>query len=368
MNKMIVSNLAYRPVRSIISIFAVAIEVTLILLIVGVALGMLNDSRDRQKGIGGDVLVRPPGSTMLNAFNAASVPVKVADILARQPHVEAVAPVVMHVSSGTGFFELIYGIDLKSFEQVGGPFRFLKGGPFQGPDDVMVDDIFASANHTSVGSKLELFNHEFRVSGIVEHGRGGRRFIPINTMQELIGAPNKASAFYVKLDNPKLADHVANEFHDIPGMSEYSITPMHEYLSLLSVDNIPMLATFINVVIGISMVIGFMVIFQSMYTAVMERTREIGILKSLGASKLYIMRVILRETLLLAIAGIIVGILLTFAVGKGIHYKVRTLPVEFPVGWMVRATIIAIVGSILGALYPAYKAAEKDPIDALAYE
>lgn len=368
MNKMIVSNLAYRPVRSIISILAVAIEVTLILLIVGVAVGMLNDSRDRQKGIGGDVLVRPPGSTMLNAFNAASVPVKVADILARQPHVTAVAPVVMHVSSGAGFFELIYGIDLKSFEQVGGPFRYLEGGPFQGPNDVLVDDVFASANKTRVGTTMELFNHEFRVCGIVEHGRGGRRFVPINTMQELIGAPDKASAFYVKLDNPKLADQVAKEFHDIPGMSEYSITPMREYLSLLSPDNIPMLSTFINVVMGISMVIGFLVIFQSMYTAVMERTREIGILKSLGASKLYIVRIILRETMLLAVAGVIVGILISVAVGKGIHYRTRTLPVEFSMAWMVRATIIAIVGALLGALYPAYKAAEKDPIDALAYE
>jgi putative ABC transport system permease protein len=368
MNKMIVSNLAYRPVRSIISIMAVAIEVTLILLIVGLALGMLNDSRERQKGIGGDVLVRPPGSSMLNAFNTASVPVKVTDILARQPHVTAVAPVVTHVSSGTGFFELIYGIDLNAFERVGGPFRYLKGGPFQGPDDVLVDDIFAAANKTRVGQKIELFNHEFRVAGIVEHGRGARRFIPIKTMQELIGAADKASAFYVKLDDPKRADEVAKSFKEIPGMSEYSITPMHEYLSLLSMDNIPMLSTFINVVIGISMVIGFMVIFQSMYTAVMERTREIGILKSLGASKLYIVRIILRETLMLAVAGVIVGILMTFVAGQGIHYNVRTLPVEFPVGWMVRATIIAIVGAILGALYPAFKAAAKDPIDALAYE
>jgi putative ABC transport system permease protein len=368
MNKMIVSNLAYRPVRSIISILAVAIEVTLILLIVGVALGMLNDQRERQKGIGGDVLVRPPGSSMLNAFNTASVPVKVADILARQAHVTAVAPVVTHVSSGTGFFELIYGVDLNDFERVGGPFRYIKGGPFQGPYDVVVDDVFAAANKTRVGAKLELFNHEFHVSGIVEHGRGARRFIPIKTMQELIDAPGKASAFYVKLDDSKQADPVAKVFKEIPGMSEYTITPMHEYLSLLSVDNIPMLATFINLVIGISVVIGFMVIFQSMYTAVMERTREIGILKSLGASKLYIVRVILRETLLLAIAGIIVGILMTFAAGQGIHYKIRTLPVEFPLRWMLWATIIAIVSSLLGALYPAFKAAEKDPIDALAYE
>ncbi len=69
---------------------------------------------------------------------------------------------------------------------------------------------------------------------------------------------------------------------------------------MMTVNSYPGLSTFINVVIGISVVIGFIVIFQAMYTAVMERTREIGILKSIGASKLYIVDVILRETVLLA--------------------------------------------------------------------
>ncbi|MGH9570105.1 MAG: ABC transporter permease [Candidatus Angelobacter sp.] len=367
MNKMIFSNLAYRPIRSIISILAVAIEVTLILLIVGLALGILNDTKTRQQGIGADVLVRPPGSSMMNAFNSASVSVKIADILGKQPHVAAVAPVVMHVTSTTNI-EIVYGIDLKSFEAVGGPFRYLEGGPFQGPDDMVVDDYFAAGNKVKVGSTIELFNHKFRVCGIVPNGRGARRFIPMNTMQELIDAPGKASAFYVKLDDPRNADLMVKEFHDIPGMSEYSIMTMRDVVSLLAPDHIPMLSTFINIVIGVAVVIGFMVIFQSMYTAVMERTREIGILKSLGASKLYIVRVILRETLLLAIAGIAAGILITFAAGKSIHYKIPTMPVEFNFGWMVRATVIALVGAILGALYPAYKAAEKDPIDALAYE
>jgi putative ABC transport system permease protein len=105
-----------------------------------------------------------------------------------------------------------------------------------------------------------------------------------------------------------------------------------------------------------------------MYTAVLERTREIGILKSLGASKVYIMRVILRETLLLAAAGIIVGIVVSVIALPAIHYKFPTLRVDFTPGWVVRATIIAIVGAMLGAIYPAFKAARKDPIDALAYE
>jgi putative ABC transport system permease protein len=122
------------------------------------------------------------------------------------------------------------------------------------------------------------------------------------------------------------------------------------------------------VVITISVIIGFIVIFQSMYTAVMERTREIGILKSMGASKLYVVNVVLRETVLLAIGGILLGIAVSLAARMGIAQRLPLLRVMITADWIVKATLIAMVGAIAGALYPAFKAAQKDPIDALAYE
>lgn len=133
-------------------------------------------------------------------------------------------------------------------------------------------------------------------------------------------------------------------------------------------DKVPGLAAFINVVIGVSVCIGFLVIFQSMYTAVMERTREIGILKSMGASKAYIVRLILRETLLLSVVGIVVGIVFSYAASAGLVRAFPTVRIMVEAEWVLKATGIAMIGSILGALYPAFRAAQKDPIDALAYE
>jgi putative ABC transport system permease protein len=219
-----------------------------------------------------------------------------------------------------------------------------------------------------VGSTIEILNHDFRVAGIVEHGRGARKFLPMTTLQDLIGSKGKASVFYVKLDDPANADAVVQEVKNVPGLENYSARSMREYLSMMTTTSYPGLSTFINVVIGISVVIGFIVIFQAMYTAVMERTREIGILKSIGASKFYIVNVILRETVLLAIGGIVVGVLFSLAARAGIKYRLPTLPVVVTSGWILRSTIIAIIGALLGALYPAFKAAQKDPIDALAYE
>ena len=270
--------------------------------------------------------------------------------------------------STAGNVQVIDGIDLQSFEAVGGPLPYLSGGPFQGPYSMIIDDLEAASKHRKVGDKVEVLNHEFTVTGIVEHGRGARQFVPIQTLQDIVGAQGKASIFYVKLDNPNNADEVVQEIKDIPGMAQYGVHSVKEYLSLMTSSGVPGLNTVIRVVIGIAMIIGFIVIFQAMYAAVMERTREIGILKSLGAGKLYIVGAILRETLLIAVGGVILGIAISFAARSALKAHFQTLPLMITSAWLLRATIIAIIGSLLGAMYPALKAAQKDPIDALAYE
>jgi putative ABC transport system permease protein len=363
---MIVGNLVHRPIRSLISVVAVALEVTLILLIVGLSLGMVSDSRQRQAGIGADVVVMPPGSSYIVGLTGAPMPIKIGDVLARLPHVVAVAPVITQVSTN-GTLELIAGIDLKSYDALR-PFHYLQGGPFRSPDDVIIDDVMAKAKHIKIGDHMEILNHEFRVCGIVEPGKGARKFLEIGVLQDLNGSKDKASVFYLKLDDPANADAVVAEIKKVPGMERYLASSMNYYLSMLTPNNYPGLSTFIDVVIAISVIIGFIVIFQAMYTAVMERTREIGILKSMGASKLYIVNVILRETLMLALGGIILGILISLAARVGIGHRIPILRVVVTGGWILKTTGIAIFGAMLGALYPAFRAAQKDPIEALAYE
>jgi putative ABC transport system permease protein len=172
MNRMIVGNLVHRPIRSLISVVAVGLEVTLILLIVGLSLGMVSDTRQRQAGIGADVVVMPPGSSYIVGLTGAPMPIKIGNVLAKLPHVVAVAPVITQVSTN-GTLEVIAGIDLKSYEALG-PFHFLEGGPFQSADDVLIDDILAKAKHIKLGDKMEILSHEFRLAGIVAPGKGAK--------------------------------------------------------------------------------------------------------------------------------------------------------------------------------------------------
>src|SRR5258708_12449193 len=99
MNKMVVANLVHRPIRSLISIVAIALEVTLILLIVGLCYGIMNDSKNRTAGIGADVIVQPPGSSFLAGISGAPVSAKIADILRPNPHLTSFTPLASIIST-----------------------------------------------------------------------------------------------------------------------------------------------------------------------------------------------------------------------------------------------------------------------------
>jgi putative ABC transport system permease protein len=364
-NKMILSNVLHRPIRTIVSVLAVAIEVGMVMLVVGLSNGMVHDQSRRVEGVGADILVQPPGSSFLFGLTQAPMPIKIGERLQEIPHVLAVAPTLFLFNS-VGGLNIIYGIDIKSFDRVGGGFLYHAGGPFQGPYDILVDDWYAKANHVKVDQKLEFLNHEFRVCGIVEHGKGARLFVPIATAEDLLGVQDKASIFFVKCTDPGYTQDVTDAIHKL--LPKYQILPVKEYMSLMTSNNLPALDAFITTMISIAVAIGFLVIFLSMYTTITERTREIGILKSLGASKTYIIGLILREASFLSVVGILVGFGGAVIVRRLALAAFPTLTVELTLLWAFYAAFLALAGSLLGAFYPALRAAQLDPVDALAYE
>jgi putative ABC transport system permease protein len=316
-----------------------------------------------------DMIVHPGAATAIMMTSSASADVRIARVLEALPHVQVVAPVNIKFSVGGSSPQNIYGIDFNSYNALR-PFVFLSGGPFRQPFDLIVDDLQAqSGKGLKVGDTVKELNHTFTVCGIVEHGKGARQYIPLATMDEIDNNPGKASAFYVQTEDPPTYQAaVRQEILSTDGLQDWSVQTIQEFLSLLTPDHLPGFNIALNVVICIATIIGFLVIFQSMYTAVLERTREIGILKSMGAGRLTIVSVVLRETLLLAIAGTALGVVSTYVLRDLLHARFPTLSFQITPHWVWNAIAIALGGALLGALYPALKAARKDPIDALAYE
>jgi putative ABC transport system permease protein len=362
-NKLVVENLKHRPLRTLLSIVAISIQVTMVLTLVGLSKGMLDEQARRARGVGADIVIRAPSSSVIN--QGINMPGKIIPkVVEVEPHVTAVAGVLWQ---GTDMFNYVTGVDLAQFDKLNGGFRFIEGGPFQGADDVLVDSYYAEQHKIHVGDAVTALNRQWRLAGIYEPGMLARLVVPIATLQDLTGNRGEVTIIYAKLDDPARTDEVIASLRT--RMKEYQIRSMREYTELYSVASVPMLKEFIYVVIALGVLVGFLVVFLSMYTAVLERTREIGVLKALGASPGYILTILLRETILLAVAGSLAGILFSygtrFAITNIIH---GSLIQAIVYDWWPITAAIALVGAMLGALYPGLKAARQDAIEALAYD
>jgi putative ABC transport system permease protein len=329
--KLVFENVRHKFMRTVLSVLLIAVPVTLILVIVGLSHGMVNDSKGRQRGVGADIILRPPNSSLMSA-SGTTIPEQLVAKLALYPHVTAAMGTVNQ--SAGGLSDSITGIDLEQMNRMSGGLTFNEGRTLRDPDDVLLDTYYAEQRHAKVGQSIKIGNHQWNVVGIVEPGKLSHIFCNIKVLQELYSTTGMISQIYLKLDDPKNTDAVIQELKQT--LKDYPIFSMQELLDLISPDKVPYLSQFIAVIIGISVVISFAVVALSMYMAVLQRTREIGILKAIGASRSFILTLIVAESIVLE--------------------------------WWPIAAGIVLGAALLGALFPGLSAARHDPIEALAYE
>ena len=360
--QMLWGSLTARPMRCFLSIIAIAIQVILVLMIVGLTSGVISEWGKRVEGVGADILVQPPNSSVFFAFSSAVMQESVGDQIASVSGVDEVAPTVILTEQKQ--LVMIYGIDYQRFNALSKGFLFRAGRPFQSPDEVMADDIIAQTRHLKVGTQITLQNHDFTVCAIVAHGKGARFFIPIRTAQEIASVEKRVSKFFVRTKG----DTEATRAQIAQLLPQYSVLSVAEYATLVTSSNLPQLRPFTRTMVALGIVISFIVVLLNMHTMVMERTREIGILKALGFSRFDVVRMLLSETLILTLLGAGLGIGLTFLTQFILKEAKPDLPVLLTTGWVFSSVGLALVGATAGAVYPALRAASYDPVVALAYE
>jgi putative ABC transport system permease protein len=363
--KLVVENLKNKPMRSLLSFLLIGVPVTLILTLVGLAHGMLQDSENRARGVGADIVVRGSNTSATLSLSGSSVPESYIRYFRTEvPHVKLAMGVI---NDAIDFPLFVTGIDMDEFNSMTGGFTYLAGQHgLRNPDDILVDELYARQRKLQVGQTISLKNHDWHLVGIIQGGKLARLVVPLKTLQLLDGSEGKISQIYLKLDDPANTDAVVSY---ITEHNSLKVLTMAEITAMYSVNNVSGLAEFIDVIMGIGVVIGFAVVCLSMYMAVLQRTREIGILKALGGSNSFILGTILAEALVLGIGGTVLGILMSF----GSWWLIRTLVpsslqmIIVPTWWPI-AGGITLIGAGLGALYPGLSAARHDPIEALAYE
>lgn len=368
MENLVTSNLTHHPGRTAASIAGVAVGVILVVLTVGLVRGMLRERGERDAGVGAEIMVRLNSQQSLSPTSLPlSIPLTTLDEIRALPGVASVTPVGqdMEMKGDTGLgLRQIDGIEFDSYSAISG-LHIVQGEPLpSGGDVAIIDSREAEKPNRKIGATIDGLGRQLKIIGVYDPAVSSRIKVPLATMQEARAAADRCSMILVKCQNPEEQEAVAQRILD--QNSEFRILLTRDLPSLFA-SGFAGFNVFLNLVAGLAVVISMLIILLTMYTSVSERTRQIGILKSLGASKLFIAGVVEREALLISGFGVVGGLLLALA-ARWLLINKMGLSVELETGYIVKAVIGGLISGLVGALYPAMRAASQDPVTALSYE
>lgn len=357
----------HRPTRTAVSIIGIGIGILLIVFTVGLANGSLRERAQREANVGAEIMLRASGSMGLSGSEALRLPVTIAAEIEKVEGVSVAIPIAQNSisasDSNTGS-RIVDGIHFDQYASVSG-IQIARGRKLtEGADEVIADVAWVQQKNLMIGDKMKLYDRDFTLVGSYEPSAGGRIKIPLSTMQTQLGAEGKATAILIKVKEGYSQDVVAERLQSTFSDSQIILT---RDLEELYMQGFPALNVFLNVVIGVAGAISALIILLTMYTTVTERTRQIGVLKSLGMSNFSIAWTIVQEALLISIGGIVFGVIST-SVLSVVLTKWSSLTVQIEPSVVGSILIVGIFSSVIGALYPGLRAARLDAVEALGYE
>jgi putative ABC transport system permease protein len=363
MLELVLANLRVRPFRTLISVIGVALGVVLVVLFTGLARGMTNDMAKRAANWKAEIVFTRPGAMELTSSNA-SVSTTYAQRLLEIEGVAATVPVIRYVAadtSGRWGIKQIDGVDWQPFAEMN-EMELVEGRAPTAIDEVILDERQMREDKSKIGDTLPLFGRDYKIVGVFSPPSGSRTKMSLAAMQDALEQPNKCTYILVKTKDGVDPAVVAAKIDEVLPGNKINLT---RDLVIDAQDRIPGLNTFLRVLVGLGAFVSTIFVLLSMYTTITERRKEIGILKSLGASKTFIVRAIEGEAFMIGVLGVVLGLIVAVLTSFGIE-RLFELAFEFNPGWILTAVGIAIAGSLIGALYPAWRASAIDPVEVMA--
>lgn len=365
MLELIFANLRVRPFRTLISVIGVALGVVLVVLFTGLARGMTNDLAKRSANWKAEIVFTRPGGMEATSSNT-SVNVAYAAKLLEIEGVSSTVPVIRYFSTDSNSnwgVRMLEGVDWQPFAEMN-EMQIVEGRAPIANDEVILDEREIQDGSLAVGDEYELFGgKKYKLVGVFSPPSGARIKMSLAAMQEALQT-DKCTYILVKLDDGMDIATMAAKINEVLPGNKITLT---RDMVIDAQDRIPGLNTFLRVLVGLGAFVSMIFVLLSMYTTITERRKEIGILKSLGASKSFIIRVIEGEAFMIGLFGLVLGFSASFIASYLIQRQFG-LAFEFSRGWILSAVAIAIGGSLIGALYPAWRAAGIDPVEVMVNE
>jgi len=394
-----VANLLHHKLRSFLCAAAVGIGVAMMVVQLSLSHGMLDEVADRMQSVDAELIVLPENTSVIFS-GGAMFSDKYRDIIESEqldgtPLARKAIPVFLDTIRLGGQQQRMFGIDPADMVAFLGHRALEAGALFEGgrefkrhterlrgsgkrydPEavapavlgrgcELVIDTRLARAGAYDVGDTTTIYDHEFTIVGIVESGVAGRVFAPIHTMRHILnGGVPWSSMFFVKLADPSRAEEAA----DALAARLHTKVELKDSYGRLLADSFHQVYLYINIASAVALVVCFLFVMLTMYTLILQRTREIGILKSLGASRRYLLGIAVAESVLICLGGTVFGIGLSYLARWVIEWLMPLATVHIEARWLAAAVVVGLVGGAASALYPGYRAARLDPAVALAYE
>lgn len=407
--KTAIAGLKTNKMRAVLTILGIVIGIAAIMLIMSIGKGAEGLILNELGGMGAETIVIRPGKEPTGPSDAAqalfSDSLKKRDVEALKnknnvPHLVDIAPVIIVNGSvsylGETYRPTIFGW---SAEMLG---RMLNTVPREGyfftESDIkqqapvavigskVKDELFGDSD--AVGENIKIKNKNFRVVGVMPKKGQATLFnidesvvLPYTTAQTYLASVDYYHEIMVMAESPELVDRTVADvkstlrnLHNItdPDKDDFNVVTQEGLINQIK-NIIGVLTAFLSAVVAIALVVGGIGVMNIMLVAVTERTREIGLRKSIGATNKNIMLQFLLESVILTGVGGLIGVMVgaTFSFLSAFVLS-NVLGLAWTFSFSLQAIVLgvgvsAFVGLVFG-LYPAYKASLKSPMEALRYE
>jgi ABC-type antimicrobial peptide transport system permease subunit len=360
-----IRNLMRRRTRTGLTLLGIAISIAAIVALGAFAEGLADLMTGMFRASQTDLLAIEAGVDA----DFSAIDERVGSRIAARPDVQAVAGTIMTaVKTEKMPMLIVFGYRPRSFAVR--HFRIVEGEALMGRHQVIVGRQAAEQMGLGVGDTLRLLKSNFRVVGVYETGISYEEVgvvIGLREAQALTGKPHQVMYYAIKLRRPQQAETVKQQLEAaFPGLDVSLTSEIAESMSDFQV--MEQLMTQVSI---LALFVGGLGMLNTMLMSVLERTREIGVLRALGWHRRRVLGMILRESLVLGAVGGMCGIVLGLGLGRLIDLVEGiwgSFELSYTPSIFAQAALVALVAGVVGGLYPAWRATQMRPVEALRHE
>jgi putative ABC transport system permease protein len=379
-----IKNLLRRKIRTTLTILSVAIAISILFSLVAFNRGYEKEMKKELQYLGYHILIVPKGCP----YEAASLVLhggkfprylkdEYVEEIKKVEGVKETARLFMNSETDSLLKEtkIYFGID-QDYLRFKPRWKFKEGDFFKDDHSLVIGQYVSETKKLKLGDKTRAFGEDFTVSGILEQTGDqddGFYFLPIKTLTRVSDKEGLLVAVPLRVEDLSKIEEIAEKIRTTE--TDMNVVSMKEVTGAI-MGLVSSTRVLIYAVVLIAILISAVGVLNTILMSVFERTREIGMMKAVGSSRIDIFRLIWYETFIVCVTGGFLGSFLAVAGSSGIEKFIKKLMPYAPGGQLISADLLVIIVSVLFAvimgilagIYPAYRASNLRPIEAIRTE